>query len=98
MTLWRLGGYQGIQKDFPALHSVIPFKRTRNHKELTRSEKVMNTKQRRIRVNVEHAFSRLKKYHVLADTYRHSLQHYGSTFKFVANVVNFRMIQRLQPV
>lgn len=89
-------GYQGIQKDFPELHSVIPCKRTRKHQELTRSEKIRNTKQRKIRVKVEHTLSRLKKYRVLAETYRHSLQNYNQTFRFVANIVNFRMIQRFQ--
>jgi hypothetical protein len=96
--LYGDSGYQGIQKDFPALHSVIPFKRTRKHKELTRSEKIYNTKQRKVRVTVEHTLSRLKKYRALADTYRHSLHNYEPTFRFVANLVNFRMIQRLQTV
>lgn len=96
--LYGDSGYQGIQKDYPHLHSVIPHKRSRNHRELTRSEKIQNTKQRRIRVRVEHALSRLKKYRALADTYRHSLHNYHQTFRFVANIANFRMIQRLQEV
>ncbi|MBI3420548.1 MAG: transposase [Candidatus Sungbacteria bacterium] len=96
--LYGDSGYQGIQKDFPDLLSHIPFKRTRSHTTLTRSEKIMNTKQRRIRVTVEHTLSRLKKYRALADTYRHSLHNYESTFRFIANVVNFRMLQRLQAV
>lgn len=96
--LYGDSGYQGIQKDFPDLHAMIPFKRARNHAKLTRSEKIRNTAQRKVRVKVEHTLSRLKKYHVLADTYRHSLHNYGSTFRFVANIVNFRMIQRLQTV
>jgi hypothetical protein len=96
--LYGDSGYQGIQEDFPGLSSVIPYKRARNHKELTRSEKIQNTKQRRVRVKVEHAIARLKKYRVLADTYRHSLRNYSQTFRFVANVVNFRMLQRLQAV
>lgn len=91
-------GYQGIKKDFPSLQSMIPFKRTKKHQELTHSEKIHNTKQRKVRVTVEHTLSRLKKYRVLADTYRHSLHNYESTFRFVANIVNFRMIQRLQAV
>lgn len=94
--LYGDSGYQGIQKDFPELHSVIPFKRTKNHQKLTRSEKIQNTKQRVIRVKVEHTLSRLKKYRVLAEVYRHSLQNYGQTFRFIANIVNFRMLQRLQ--
>ena len=94
--LYGDSGYQGIRKDFPQLQSVIPYKRTKKHKELTHGEKLHNTKQRRIRVKVEHALSRLKKYTVLAAPYRHSLQNYDTTFRFVANVVNFRMIQRMQ--
>lgn len=96
LRLYGDSGYQGIKKDFPDLLSLIPYKRTRKHKELTHSEKIHNTKQRRIRVKIEHTLSRLKKYRVLAEPYRHSLQNYESTFRFVANVVNFRMIQRLQ--
>lgn len=94
--LYGDSGYQGIQKDFPKLHSVIPFKRSKNHSLLTRSEKIMNTKQRRIRVKIEHVISRLKKYRVLSEVYRHSLRNYDQTFEFVANIVNFRMLQRLQ--
>lgn len=96
--LYGDSGYQGIQKDFPSLQSMIPHKRTKKHTQLTHSEKIYNTKQRKIRITVEHTLSRLKKYRVLADTYRHSLHNYESTFRFVANIVNFRMIQRLQTV
>lgn len=95
-TLYGDSGYRGIQKDYPGFRSVIPHKRTRSRTELTRSEKIQNTKQRRIRVKVEHALARLKKYRVLADPYRHSLQNYQQTFRFVANVVNFRMLERRQ--
>lgn len=88
-------GYQGIKKDFPDLNSIIPFKRTRNHQKLTHSEKIQNTKQRRVRVKVEHAISQLKKFNVLSHIYRHSLQNYDQTFAFIVNIVNFRMLQRL---
>ncbi len=91
-------GYQGIQKDYPDLNSIIPFKRTKNHKKLTRSEKIQNKKQRKIRVKVEHTISQLKKYNVLSHVYRNSLQNYNSTIRFVANIVNFRALQRLYSV
>ena len=90
------GGYQGIQKDFPALAVAIPFKRSRRKLELTHSEKIYNKKQRRVRIRVENTLARLKKYQVLSQTYRHSVQNYNPTFRFVANLVNFRMLQRLQ--
>lgn len=93
--LYLDSGYQGVNKDYPDLDAVIPFKRNRKHKKLTRSEKIRNTKQRKIRVAVEHTLSRLKKYQALAQIYRHSLQNYGQTFRFIANIANFRMLQRL---
>lgn len=96
--LYGDSGYQGIQKDFPELQSMIPHKRAKNHKELTRSEKIHNTKQRKVRVAVEHTLSRLKKYAVLVQPFRHSLQNYNSTFRLIANLANFRMIQRVQTV
>lgn len=94
--LYLDGGYQGIRKDFPALIVAIPFKRHRGKAELAHSEKIYNKKQRRVRIRVENTLAKLKKYQVLSQTYRHSLQNYNQTFRFVANIVNFRMLQRLQ--
>lgn len=88
-------GYQGINKDFPGLNASIPFKRSKNHQCLTRSEKIFNTKQRKIRVKIEHTISRMKKYQVLAQTYRHSLQNYNPVIRFIANIANFQMLERL---
>lgn len=95
-TFFGDSGYQGVQKDYPDLHVLIPFKRHRGHTELTRSEKIFNKKQRRVRIKVENTLAKLKKYNVLSHTYRHSLQNYNQTFQFVAAIVNFRMLQRLQ--
>lgn len=89
------GGYQGIQKDYPNLSALIPFKRHRGKNELTRSEKIFNKKQRRIRIKAENAIALLKKYNVLSQIYRHSLRNYNHTFRFVANIVDFRMICRM---
>lgn len=97
-TLYVDNGYQGIKKDYPDLAVSIPFKRHRNHTILTRSEKIFNKKQRKVRIKVENSIAKLKKYSVLSGVYRHSLQNYNRTFRFVANIVNFRMIQRLQAV
>lgn len=88
-------GYQGVNKDFPDLRAVIPFKRNRSGKELTKSQKIFNTKQRKTRVPVEHSISKIKKYKALAETYRNSLQNYSLAFKFVCNIVNFRTLHRM---
>jgi len=89
-------GYQGIKKDYPNLLVSIPFKRFRGHAELTRSEKSYNKKQRRVRIRIENTLAKIKKFRAVSDVYRHSVHNYNQTFRFVANIVNFRMIQRLQ--
>jgi hypothetical protein len=94
-TLYYDSALQGVKKDYPDLNVKIPHKRTRSGQPLTRSQKIQNKKQRKIRVKIEHTICRLKKFKILADTFRHSLQNYDSAFKFVANVVNFRMLERL---
>lgn len=88
-------GYQGIQNDFPDLNTVIPHKRTRNGQPLTHSQKIQNTKQRRVRVAVEHTLSQVKKFQILSQTFRNSLKNYEATFGFVANIINFRMLCRI---
>lgn len=93
--LYLDSGYQGVHKDFPDLNAVIPFKRTRNSQPLTHSQKIQNKKQRKIRVSIEHTLSKLKKFQILHQTFRNSLQNYETTFGFVANIVNFRMLCRL---
>lgn len=87
-------GYQGAQKDYPNLAVLLPFKRHRGKKELSHSEKIFNKKQRRVRIKVENTLAQLKKYNILNQTYRHSLHNYNTNFRFVANILNFRMLSR----
>lgn len=94
MQMYGDGGYQGAKKDYPDLDMFLPFKRHRGHLQLTHSEKIRNKKQRRVRIKIENTIAQLKTFKVLADSYRHSLQNYNSTFRFVTNLVAFRMLQR----
>jgi len=87
-------GYQGVNKDYQKANFKIPIRCTRAKKELTRSEKIRNTKQRKKRIKVEHTFSRMKKFKILADIYRNSKNNYSAIFKSVAFVVNLRMLER----
>jgi len=84
-------GYQGLKKDFPNLVSAIPIKRNRWKKELTRSEKIFNTKLAKKRVIVEHVISRLKKYRLLADVFRNRITSYRKDFRNIAALTNFRL-------
>lgn len=82
-------GYQGVQKDFPDLMLLFPTNEPEIAKPLTRSQKIQNKKQRKIRVAVEHTLSQLKKFQILQQTYRDSLQNYETVFGFVANIFVF---------
>ena len=66
-------------------------KRRRNHRVLTQAERIGNRLQARRRIIVEHVFSRLKKYQVLAQVYRHRIADYNRRFRTVAALVNFRL-------
>lgn len=90
-------GYQGVQKDYPFIAAVLPFKRHRGKPELSLSEKRFNKCQRRIRIRVENGIAQLKTFNVLKQPYRHSLHNYNQTFRAVASIVSFRLRQRLLP-
>ena len=84
-------GYDGAQSDYPAHHVIVPVKTRRNHRVLTQVERRFNRLQARRRIIVEHVFSRLKKYQVLAQVYRHRLADYNRRFRTIAALANFRL-------
>ena len=88
-------GYQGADKDYPKATIVLPAKRNRWKKELTRSQKIMNTKKARARIPVENNIANLKKFKILADKYRNLKEHYSAIFKSVCFLSNFRTLERL---
>ena len=88
-------GYQGANKDYPRADIVLPFKRNRWKKELTRSEKIMNTKKAKARMPVENNLANLKKFKILSDKYRNLKKHYSAIFKSVCFLSNLRTLERL---
>ena len=88
-------GYDGALGDYPEAALRIPFKKRRNHRVLTRSERAFNRLQARQRMIVEHVLSRLKKYQLLAHVYRHRMSDYNRRFRNVAALVNFRLAPAL---
>lgn len=84
-------GYIKIQKLYPSQAILIPIKRNRWKRKLTRSEKIKNTKQAKKRVIVEHTISRLKKYQILSQVYRSSDRDYNYHFRNIASLCNFRL-------
>lgn len=88
-------GYQGANKDYPEAAIILPVKRNRWKKELTRSEKIMNTKKAKARMPVENNLANLKKFKILADKYRNLKKHYSAIFKSVCFLSNLRTLERL---
>ena len=84
-------GYDGAQTEHPDYQVLVPVKKRRNHRVLTRAERRGNRRLARIRIGVEHVLSRLKKYQVLAQVYRHRIADYNRRFRNVAALTNFRL-------
>jgi hypothetical protein len=87
-------GFQGVKTDYPDLRVEIPFKRKKGQGDLSRPQKIYNKKQRRVRIRVENTIAQLKKYQILNQTYRHARERYNAVFRFVANILDFRMLSR----
>lgn len=88
-------GYQGAGKDYPEASVILPAKRSRRKRKLTRSQKIMNTKKAKARIPVENLLANLKKFKILADKYRNLKEHYSAIFKSVAFLSNFRTLERM---
>lgn len=73
--LWVDLGYLGIQKDYDALEVYIPHKKPRKskanpHPALTDEQKEENRQMSKVRVVVENAICRMKRFRSLTDTFR----------------------------
>jgi DDE superfamily endonuclease len=87
-------GYVGIDKDYPAVPLVIPFKARRNHP-LTDEQKAFNRVVARYRIVVEHALAQLDRFTVLRQVFRgrswrHGMAH-SQVVRVVARLVNRRI-------
>lgn len=93
-------GYDGIQKDFPDLRVLVPYKRRSpgrgkrgvKAEELTCEQKAFNQRLAAERVVVEHTFSRLKKFRIMAHEFRNRLRHYDTVTDIVCGLVNLRIL------
>jgi hypothetical protein len=84
-------GYLGIEKDFPAQLSSLPFRKKRNL-QLSQEEKEYNKNHSKRRIVIEHTICRLKKYRILADVFRNRLRRYNKVSDIVSGLVNYRII------
>ena len=93
-------GYDGIQKDYPGLNSLVPNKRRSpgrgkrgvKARELTCEQKAFNRWLSGERVVVEHTISRMKKFRIMAHKFRNRLKHYDAMTDMVCGLVNLRIM------
>jgi hypothetical protein len=97
VVLYADKGYQGIKRDYPSRAVHIPKKATKYHP-LIEADRQANKALSSIRVLVEHVISRVKKFRVLSDCYRHAHDFYDECFATAAGLVNLRTLDRLEIV
>ena len=83
-------GYLGVEKDFPDQISILPYKKKKG-KELLDYQKEWNKSQSKIRIKVEHAISKIKKFRISSDTFRNKLCRYDTISDIVCGLVNFKI-------
>ena len=83
-------GYLGVEKDFPKQISILPYKR-KKRKQLTIPQREWNKIQAKIRIKVEHAISKIKKFRINCDTFRNRLCRYDGISDIVCGIVNFKI-------
>jgi hypothetical protein len=69
-------GYLGVEKDFPAQLSSLPYRKKRNQ-ELSDDHKNYNKNHSKKRIMIEHTICRLKKYKIMSDVFRNRLRKYN---------------------
>jgi hypothetical protein len=87
-------GYQGAGHGQAEGKVRLPKKATKLHP-LSQDEKASNRALSGLRVKVEHAIGRLKRFKILSERFRHPLDSYDETFSVIAGLVNFMRIERL---
>ena len=90
-------GYQGLHKELPDHSVFVPHKARRNHP-LTEDQKLANSELSSERIVVENTLSELKRFKVLADTFRHAVDIYDEAMRSVVAIVNPRIIRRVAVV
>ena len=85
-------GYMGVQNDFPTVKSVLPVKKKKNSI-LSNEERTCNRKHSQLRIIVEHAICRIKKFGIMGAKFRNRLRKYDNASDIVSGLLNFRVMQ-----
>ncbi len=80
-------GYQGIQHTDPLVN--LPHKKPKGGK-LTTQQKEDNRNHSKIRIRVEHQFSKFKKFRILGEVYRNFRRKHNMRFNIIAGILNLQ--------
>lgn len=93
-SLYGDSGFQGIEELGLPFEMRITKRGRRNHP-LTLEEKKINRLRNQTRVEIEHTFSRRKKYRIAAEVYRNRDEDYDRIMNIVSGLVNLRAYDRI---
>ncbi len=94
VTMYGDSGFDGMSAMGLPVEVRLNEKARRNHP-LTREQKKLNRLRSSTRIEIEHTFSRRKKYGIAADIYRNHDKDYDQTMNIVAGLVNLRAYERI---
>lgn len=94
VTMYGDSGFAGMSARGLPVTGRLNEKARRNHP-LTREQKKLNRLRSSTRIEIEHTFSRRKKYAIAADIYRNRDEDYDQTMNVVAGLVNLRAYDRI---
>ncbi len=94
VTLYGDSGFAGM-KDLGLPLEVRLNERARRNHPLTREQKKLNRLRSATRIEIEHTFSRRKKYAIASDIYRNRDEDYDQAMNIVGGLVNLRAYDRI---
>ena len=94
VTMYGDSGFAGMSALELPLRVRLNERARRNHP-LTRDQKKLNRLRSSTRIEIEHTFSRRKKYRIAADVYRNRDEDYDQTLNIVGGLVNLRAYERI---
>jgi hypothetical protein len=94
VTLYGDSGFDGMSALGLPVEVRLNEKARRNHP-LTRDQKKLNRLRSSTRIEIEHTFSRRKKYQIAASIYRNRDEDYDRTMNIVGGLVNLRAYDRI---
>jgi hypothetical protein len=94
VTMYGDSGFDGMSQMGLPMTVRLNERARRNHP-LTRDQKKLNRLRSSTRIEIEHTFSRRKKYQIAADIYRNRDEDYDQTMNIVGGLVNLRAYERI---